>query len=135
VAEPTKPVPVVDAESAPFWDACREHRLLIQRCSSCDAAVFYPRAICPECHADALRWQEASGLGTVYSWTISRRAAGPAWADDVPYAVVLVDLDEGCRMLSNLLIDDPEKVRIGMEVKVAFEAVTDGVVVPRWRPA
>jgi uncharacterized OB-fold protein len=135
VADVPKPVPVVDAESAPFWEACREHRLLVQRCGACGAAVFFPRAICPECHADALGWEQASGRGTVYSFTVSHRPASPAWADDVPYAVAIVELDEGCRMLGDIVTDDVDAVHIGMAVEVVFDAVADDVVVPRWRPA
>ena len=133
MAEP-KPLPVVDPESAPFWEACSERRLLIQRCGACGAAVFYPRAICPACHADQLGWEETSGQGEIYSYTISRRPAGPGWSDEVPYAVVLVDLVEGVRMLGALRTDDLDAVRIGMDVTVDFED-RDGVMMPCWRPA
>lgn len=125
-----RPLPVVDADSAPFWAAVRDRQLRVQRCLDCDRFVFYPRALCPHCHSDRLEWAACSGRGTIYSYTVARRPAGPAFAADVPYVVVLVDLDEGVRMLSNLVTGDVESVRIGARVVVRFEDVADGVTLP-----
>lgn len=122
---PARPVPVVDAESAPYWEAAREHRLLLQRCTACHRHVFYPRAICPHCHGGPLDWVEASGAGVVHSFTVAHRPAGPAFAGRTPYVIVLVDLDEGPRMLSNLQVDDVAAVRLGQRVEVAFEELDD----------
>lgn len=122
---PARPVPVIDAESAPYWDAAREHRLVLQRCTACDRHVFYPRGICPHCHGGPLDWVEASGGGVVHSFTVAHRPAGPAFAARTPYVVVLVDLDEGPRMLSNLHVDDVATVRVGQRVVVDFEDVGD----------
>lgn len=127
-----KPLPVVDADTRPFWEAAREHRLLIQHCPDCGRYVYYPRAICPHCHSDRLEWREASGEGTIYSFTVSRRPAGPAFEDDVPYVVAIIELEEGPRMMSNVKTDDVEKIRIGERVRVAFENVTDEIALPKF---
>lgn len=127
-----KPLPVVDADTRQFWEAAREHRLLIRYCPDCGRYVYYPRAICPHCHSDRLEWREASGEGTIYSFTVSRRPAGPAFEDDVPYVVAIIELEEGPRMMSNVKTDDVEKVRIGERVLVAFEDVTDEITLPKF---
>lgn len=130
-----RPLPVIDDDSAPFWAAARGRRLRVQRCTQCDRHVFYPRALCPHCHIELVDWVDCSGHGTIYSYTVARRPAGPAFADDVPYVVVLVDLDEGVRMLSNLITDDVESVRIGGRVVVRFEDIADGVTLPLFESA
>jgi len=130
-----KPLPVVDAESAPYWAALKEHRLILKRCRDCGRHHFYPRALCPHCHSDALEWADASGRGSIYSYTVARRPAGPAFKADAPYVVAVVDLDEGARMMTNIVTDDVESVRIGQRVAVAFDAVTDEITLPKFRPA
>ncbi len=131
---PPRPVPVPDAETAPYWQAAREHRLLLQRCAACSRHVFYPRSVCPHCHSGPLEWVEAGGGGVVHSFTVARRPAGPAFAGHTPYVVVLVDLDEGPRMLSNLLVDNVDAVRVGQRVTIAFEDLAD-VTLPVFTPA
>lgn len=130
-----KPLPVVDPESAPYWAALKERRLILKRCRDCGRHHFYPRALCPHCHSDALEWADASGRGSIYSYTVARRPAGPAFKADAPYVVAVVDLDEGARMMTNIVTDDVESVRIGQRVAVAFEAVTDEITLPKFRPA
>ncbi len=129
---PDRARPVPDADSQPFWDGAREGRLRIQRCPDCGRHVFYPRAICPVCMSDRLEWVTASGSGVVYSFTIVHRAAPAGFADDVPYAVGLVDLDEGVRMMARLDIEAPE---IGQQVAVAFRDLGDGISSPVFRGA
>ena len=130
-----KPLPVVDPESAPYWAALKERRLILKRCRDCGRHHFYPRALCPHCHSDALEWATASGRGSVYSYTVARRPAGPAFKADAPYVVAVVELDEGARMMTNIVTDDVESVRIGQRVAVAFDAVTDEITLPKFRPA
>lgn len=120
------PVPADDAASAPFWDATRSKRLVFQRCDDCGAPVWYPRAVCPSCLSGDLTWTEATGRGTVYSVSVHYRAPAPELADDVPYAVALVDLDDGPRMLTNVVGCDPEAVRIGDRVLATWRALPDG---------
>jgi uncharacterized OB-fold protein len=130
-----KPLPVVDAESKPYWDAARQHRLTVQRCQECKAYFFYPRALCPKCHGDRVTWETVSGEGTVYSFTIARRPAGPAFKADVPYVVALIELSEGARILSNLVTRNVDAVRIGDRVRVVFDDVTPEITLPKFEPA
>jgi len=125
-----RPLPVSDSDSEPFWAALREERLQVQRCLQCHRHLFYPRALCPHCHSSDLEWVPVAGTGTIYSYTVARRPAGPAFAADVPYVLVLVDLDEGVRMLSRLVPPDVDAVRIGARVTVGFDAVSDDVTLP-----
>jgi uncharacterized protein len=94
----TRPVPVPDEDSAPFWAGLREERLVAQACEGCGRVRFPPMGRCPWCRDPRARWEELSGAATVYSWTVVRRALDPAFADDVPYAVATVDLVEGPRL-------------------------------------
>jgi uncharacterized OB-fold protein len=117
------------AETVPFWEGVEAEEFRLQRCGSCGRAVFFPRVLCPHCHSDDLSWFRASGQGTIYSYTVVRRTWG-VFAEDVPYVVVLVDLDEGPRFLSRLVGDAP--VEIGQRVEVVFSDldVEDGPVLP-----
>ena len=120
------PMPDDSAASAPFWDATRTPRLVIQRCDDCAAFVWYPRAVCPRCLSGELTWTEAAGAGIVYSVSVHYRSPAPELADAVPYAVALIDLDEGPRMLSNIVQCDPEAIRIGDRVRAAWLPLPDG---------
>lgn len=128
----TKPLPVIDPGTRPFWDAAKDHRLMIPKCRDCGEYHFYPRELCPHCHSDRLDWRDVSGRGEVYSFTVARRPAGPAFADDVPYIVAMIALAEGPRMLTNILVDDVETVGIGAKVRVHFEDVTEDVTLPKF---
>jgi uncharacterized OB-fold protein len=129
-----KPLPVIDGESRPFWQAAREHRLAIMRCRDCAKHFFYPRALCPSCHSAAVEWVNVSGRGSVYSFTIARRPAGPAFKAEVPYIVALVELEEGPRLMTNIVTDDVDQVRIGQAVKAVFDDVTDEVTLVKFAP-
>lgn len=131
----TRPIPIPDPSTVHFWQAASEGRLELPHCVDCDRLHYYPRAICPHCGSENLRWKQISGRGTVYSWTISRRPAGPGFADLCPYVVALVDLEEGPRMLSNVRTDDFDGLAIGMPVIVAFETLADDIALPVFRPA
>ena len=122
-------------ESAPFWAGCREHKLMLQRCMSCGTYQFDPRLICANCMSDQLEWREASGRGTVESYTIVTRAVSEAYAQDVPYVIALITLAEGPRMMSNVVGCDAEIVRCGMAVDVVFEPWSDEITMPKFRPA
>lgn len=126
----TEILPVIDDDSRPYWNALREHRLQMQRCGACSRFVFYPRAICPYCQHAALPWVAVSGMGTIHSFTVSRRPAAPSLADRTPYVVALIDLDEGVRMLSTIRTDDIDTIYIDQRVQVGFEDVTAEVTLP-----
>lgn len=127
-----KPLPIIDPDTAAYWRAARDHRLLIKRCADCGRCHFYPRELCPHCHSDAVEWIEAKGLGTIYSYTIARRPAGPAFKADAPYVIAIVELDEGPRMMTNIIGSPPDSVRIGQRVVVTYEDVTEEVSLPKF---
>lgn len=127
------PRPVSNADSQAYWQGAREHRLLIRKCTDCNQLHFLPRYLCPHCWSDQLEWVQASGGGTVHSFTVIRRASDPAFAPLVPYAVALVDLDEGPRMFTNILGPDALSVAIGDRVEAVFEDRGDGAMVPQFK--
>jgi hypothetical protein len=130
--------PPVGVESTAFWEATRESRLLVQWCTSCDRGVFYPRVFCPHCGggADALEWRTASGRATVYAAVVEHKpqAAGANFSGGEPYCVALVDLEEGVRLLTNVVGCPPEEVRCGMPVSVTWEPLSDGRRLPLFEP-
>lgn len=129
-----KPLPVLDPESQPYWDALKQHRLLLKHCRACQRSHHYPRELCPHCHSDDLEWKQAAGTGRIYSYTVARRPAGPAFKADTPYVVALVELDEGARLMTNIVTADVESVRIDQRVTVQFDDVTPDVTLPKFRP-
>ena len=123
--------PVPDAVTQPFWDGVAEGVLRVQRCVACGRYVFYPRAVCPHCTTGELEWVEATGAGVVHAFTIVHRAP-PDYRDQVPYAVALVELDEGVRMMTRLVDVEPADVAVGMPVEVAIRGEPR---LPYFRPA
>jgi uncharacterized OB-fold protein len=117
-------------EALPYWEGVAQKKLLLQRCASCNAIRHYPRPMCPHCHSMASKWEPASGVGTVYSWTITHQTGLPGFSDRVPYTLVTVDLAEGVRMLAPLLDVSMEDLRTGLPVKVIFEQQSDDTVIP-----
>ena len=129
-----KNLPRPTAQSRPFWEGCRDGRLMLQRCTACGAHQFYPRLMCVHCDAAAPEWVEASGLGQIQSFTVVRRAVSAAYAPEAPYVVALIALDEGPVMMSNVVDCDPETLTVGDRVQVLFETWTDEITVPKFRP-
>jgi uncharacterized OB-fold protein len=126
-----RPYPVPDRDTAPFWEGVRNGELRIQRCSACNRHVFYPRAICPHCMADALAWVTASGRGTVYSFTVVHRTSDEFRAE-APFPVGLVELEEGVRLMARLDVAEPV---VGLPVQVAFRRVSDELSLPHFKEA
>lgn len=129
-----KPLPAPDADSAAFWAGLREGRLLLQHCLACAHVQVYQQGICRRCGSERLEHRPASGRGRVYSYSVVHRAPGPAFKADTPYAVLLVELAEGPRMISSLADGDPQAVAIGMDVELVCDRVSDTVTLPRFRP-
>ncbi|MGD8809489.1 MAG: Zn-ribbon domain-containing OB-fold protein [Gammaproteobacteria bacterium] len=130
------PPPIVNPDSAPYWEGARNDKLLLQQCGDCGALRFFPRYLCTECGSDKTDWSEVSGRGTVQSFTIVHRAAFPEFQAQTPYVVALIDLEEGPRMMTNIVGDDALSVEIGDAVMVAFEARgSEGAKVPQFRRA
>jgi uncharacterized OB-fold protein len=120
------PVPIVNADSAPYWEGARRDQLLLQQCTDCQTFRFFPRYLCTHCGSEKVEWVEVSGRGTVHSFTIVHRAAFPAFQARTPYVVALVDLAEGPRMMTNIIGEDALGVDIGEVVQVVFEPRGDG---------
>jgi hypothetical protein len=114
--------PPFNPEAAPFWDAAAHGRLVLPVCDSCRHHIWYPRAWCPVCGHGAVTWTEMSGSGSVYACTVIRKGMGP-WAEAAPYVGAYVELDEGPRILTNVITDEPDAVHIGMAVAAAFVPV------------
>jgi uncharacterized OB-fold protein len=129
------PRPQPSTESEPFWAGALVGELRVQHCDTCGHNQLYPRAVCTNCYAETLSWQAASGLGTIYTVTVVRRAPSPDQAADIPYAIALVELDEGPRLMTNIAGCPPEEATIGRRVQVEFDEEAEGVRVPRFRLA
>jgi uncharacterized protein len=131
------PVPFVNPEIKPFWDATAEGRLLLPRCQDCQAVIWYPRPFCPECASTNIDWFQASGRGSVYSYTINRRGQAdlPEYRNAGVYVLAYVELEEGPRVLTNIVDCDPDSVRIGQSVEVVFHDTGQGTALPRFRPS
>lgn len=132
--EPSKPLPIPTEDSRDYWEACRRHQLVVQSCNACGKPQFYPRALCSHCFSTDLGWIQASGRGTVYSFTIVHRPPNPAFNAEVPYVIALVDLDEGVRMMSWLVDCDLAAVKIGGAVEVTFRDESAAISLPMFRP-
>ena len=128
-----KPLPTVDDLNRPFWDAARAGQLRMQRCDDCGHIRFPVMERCPRCLSTATTWDALSGRGEVYAKIVYHRAFSPAFAPDTPYNVVLVQLDEGPRMYSNVVGAANDHIHVGDRLVVFFEEVTEGVAVPRFR--
>ena len=128
-----RPVPRATPELAPFLEAARAGRLEVQRCTACGTLRFPPLELCSRCWSRDFRWTAVSGRGEVYSWYVMHQVYHPGLAADVPYVVVVVKLEEGPLMTSNLVECARDRIRIGLAVEVVFEE-RDGVSLPRFRP-
>ena len=122
------PAPQPNPETKAFWEGAAQGRLLIKKCLACQQVHYYPRAICPFCGSDRTEWQQASGRGSIYSWSVMRRA-------EVPYAIAYVTLEEGVTMMTNIVDCDLDGIRIGQRVRVVFKPTEGGPPVPAFTPA
>ena len=128
-----KHLPRIDEESRGNWEALARHELYFQRCRDCGKKRFYPRAVCPSCLSSATEWVRASGRGTVYSFTVTHQNQAPGFREELPYVLAIVELEEGVRMMTNVVGCAPDRVRIGMAVEVVFEDVTAEITLPKFR--
>lgn len=128
-------LPTVDDTTRPFWEAARAGRLMACRCGRCTETFLYPRPFCPSCWSDAVSWIELSGRGTLYTYSIVHRTDLPPFAGRVPYVAALVDLDEGPRLMTNVVDCAPDELRVGMPLEVTFRAESEEIHLPLFRPA
>jgi len=130
-----KPLPALgDEVTDPYWEAARRHELSLPQCNDCDLLFGYPRRFCPDCWSGDLTWRSVTGSGHVWTFTEVHVAFyNDTWADDIPYVVAVVQLDEGPRMVTNLVDVQLDGVTIGDRVEVVFDDVTEDVTLPKFR--
>jgi uncharacterized OB-fold protein len=126
------PRPFPSVVSRPYWEGCARGELLFQRCGNCGGITHTPAVMCAHCCSRQLSWEQSAGSGTVYSWTTVWRPQTPAFT--VPYTAVIVDIDEGWQMLSNLIGCEHDATYVGMRVQVEFHALGEDITLPYFRP-
>lgn len=129
-----RPAPMADHDSAPYWQGLHDGKLLVQRCLDCEKVQLYPRDRCLACRGP-VAWEEASGRGTVYSFTVIRQNYARPFRNWIPYVVALVDLEEGPRLMTDLVDCEPDDVQMGMAVEARFEVVSDTAGIALFAPA
>ena len=130
------PAPVVQPEVKVFWDGTAQGKLLLPKCQECQTLFWFPRPFCPSCGSLKIDWVEASGKGTIYTFTVNRRGGGdlPEYRDVGPYVLAYVELSEGLRIMTNIVECDPDSVKIGQPVELVFHDTGQGNALPRFRP-
>ena len=131
--ELSKPVPAITPDMREFFDGARAGRLMLQKCDACGTLRFPAHEICSKCNSTGSKWAQVSGRGEVFSFNIMHQLYHPGFAKEVPYAVVVVELEEGCKFISNLLGVKPHDIRCGMPVEVTFEKLNEDVSIPKFR--
>ena len=131
--ELSKPIPAITPDMREFFDGARAGRLMVQKCDSCGKLRFPAHDLCSKCNSTDSQWVPVSGRGEVFSFSIMHQLYHPGFAKEVPYAVVMVELEEGCKFVSNLLGVQPHDIKCGMPVEVTFEKLSDEVSMPKFR--
>jgi uncharacterized protein len=131
----SKPRPRVSPDNKRFWDGCHEEKLLLPFCEECGKPHLVPGPVCPFCFSDRLQWRQASGRGKVSTWVVVHKVWFPAFADNVPYNVVEVELEEGPRLTARMVGPGSEKIEVGQNVTIAFEKVDDKLTLPCFKRA
>jgi len=134
-AGPRFDLPSPDVTTEEFWAATRDGRLLIKRCADCGRAHYYPRTFCPFCWSERVDWEDASGRGTLYTYSVVHQNDLPPFPSRVPYVAAIVDLEEGPRVMTNIVDCELDDLRVGMPVEVTFREETDDVSLALFRPA
>jgi len=130
-----KPLPLANEDSQEYWEACKRGELRLQKCAGCAHVRFPPAALCPRCLSESFAWEPMSGRGKVYTWIVVHRPQHPAFFEDVPYNVAIVELEEGPRLHSRIVGCSNDAIAIGMPVEVVFEKKNDDVTMPYFRPS
>ena len=133
MADAPRPIPQPTPISQGFWEAARRSELVIQRCRDCRAWRHYPQPMCPDCHSMDWEWEPVSGRGVIHSYIVAHQAFHAHWADKVPYVVATIELEEGVRMVDDMLNLDPAAVKIGLAVEVIFDKLSDEITLPKFR--
>lgn len=135
MASPRFDLPTIESDTRPFWDAVREGKLLLRSCNQCAKVHYYPRPFCPSCWSEDVTWVEASGRGTVYTYSTVYRNDLPPFNEQLPYVVAIVELEEGPRMMTRLVDTDGVELAVGMAVQADFTPIADDVSIVVFRPA
>lgn len=130
-----KPVPKIDDANRPHWEGAKAGALRVQRCTSCGKLRYPPARWCDACREEGAEWVTLSGRGTVWSWCVFHRAYFKGFEEELPYPVVLIELEEGPFLYSNLVGVPPERIRIGMPVRAVFEMATDELTLIKFEEA
>lgn len=128
-----KPLPKPTPGAEHYWESATREEFVLPHCRDCDQVFFYPRRWCPGCFSQNLDWRQGSGRGRVYSFSVVHQAPFPAYQADVPYVLAVIELEEGPRMMANVLHCDPQEVRVGLAVEVTFEARGE-MKIPQFQP-
>ena len=131
----TKPLPKINTDNRPFWEGCRNHELKFQRCHKCGHVRWPPSELCPQCHSTETTWQISKGIGRVYTFAVYHTAPHAGFADDLPYTVAIVALDEGPHLLTNIVNCSSEEVKCDMPVKVVWEEIDERITLPKFSPS
>ncbi len=129
------PKPAVDWETRTYWEGCGRQELILQRCQSCGTLQHRPRALCVSCLSDEIEHFPATGRGTVHTFTVTHQNQAPGFRQALPYVLAYVELEEGVRLLTNIVGCAPEDVRIGLPVEVEYAELEGDIAVPRFHPA
>jgi uncharacterized protein len=136
--ELNRPLPSpITPEAQPYWDGLKENKLMLPKCDDCSKPFFYPRVLCPNCHSRHISWMQASGRGKLYSFQIAHRSLNRAFKVELPCVLAMIELEEGPRLLSNLINiePDPSVVKCDMPVEVVFEKQNDDITLALFQPA
>lgn len=133
-APPRFDLPTPDDSTQQFWSGTREGRLAIKRCNACRRAHFYPRPFCPYCWSEDVVWEDATGRGTLYTYSVVYHNDLPPFPERVPYVAAIVELDEGPRLMTNVVDCPFDQLRVGMELEVTYRQETDEITLPIFRP-
>jgi hypothetical protein len=125
------PIPPIIWDNMGYWEGINRHELVFQRCKECGTWRHPPRPVCPKCRSFEKEWAPSTGKGTVYSWVTYQESPHPGFK--APYSVVLLEMEEGVRLVSNMVDIKPEEVSIGMPVEVVFEDIAEGLTLPKFR--
>ncbi|MBW2059965.1 MAG: Zn-ribbon domain-containing OB-fold protein [Deltaproteobacteria bacterium] len=129
-----KPLPRPDADTKAFWEGCQRHELRFQKCRSCGHVRWPASILCPTCYSEETEWITASGRGKVYTFVVYHTAYHKAFASDLPYVTASIELEEGPRLLSNIVGCDPQEVRCDMDVEVTWEDINEEFSLPKFKP-
>jgi len=130
---PARPLPETRNAGATFWSKAAEGVLVVPKCTACGRTFWHPRPRCPHCGSERVEWIRASGKGTVHTFTVVRQSGDPYFKTKVPYAVAMIDVDEGVRIMTNIVDTPLDTLAIGMRVEVLFEDAGGGIAIPLFR--